>query len=420
MKTIHILIETIIHGIKVKIMNRVPKLRFPEFIGKWEEKKLSEVTTLITKGTTPKKFDEDNLSGIRYIKIESLNGNIIDNQKCLFIDEKTHNNELKRSILQENDILFAIAGSLGKNAIVKNQNLPANTNQALSIIRLNGTINYNFVLYTLNSSLMEKYIRENIAVGAQPNLNLEQINKFSFYLPSFSEQEKIATFLSSVDTKIEKLERKKELWAKYKKVVMQKIFSQKIRFEDDNGNEYHEWEEKTLGEIGEIITGKTPNTKDKNLWNGTIQFVTPTDILNNKYQNSTLRTVKENKKNKLLPKGAIFYTCIASIGKIALSVNPCITNQQINSLIVENDNNEFIYYGLLYITPQIKATQANTTLPIINKTEFSKFLLNIPCLEEQEKIANFLSLIDLKIETIEKELNKMKKFKSGLLQQMFV
>ena len=152
----------------------------------------------------------------------------------------------------------------------------------------------------------------------------------------------------------------------------------------------------------------------------TIQFVTPTDILNNKYQNSTLRTVKENKKNKLLPKGAIFYTCIASIGKIALSVNPCITNQQINSLIVENDNNEFIYYGLLYITPQIKATQANTTLPIINKTEFSKFLLNIPCLEEQEKIANFLSLIDLKIETIEKELNKMKKFKSGLLQQMFV
>ena len=99
---------------------------------------------------------------------------------------------------------------------------------------------------------------------------------------------------------------------------MQQIFAQKLRFKDEKGNNYPDWEEKKLGVIGEIITGKTPSTNDKDLWNGNVDFITPTDIIEgSKYQHIVVRKVKETPKMKILPKGAIVYTCIASIGKIA-------------------------------------------------------------------------------------------------------
>ena len=106
---------------------------------------------------------------------------------------------------------------------------------------------------------------------------------------------------------------------------------------------------------------------------------------------------------------------------MALSVNPCITNQQINSLIPNSAyNNEYIYYAILSITDYIKSTQANTTLPIINKTEFSKFEIPVQSISEQTKIASFLTSIDDKISHNQTQLNALKQYKQGLLQQLFV
>jgi type I restriction enzyme M protein len=211
------------------------------------------------------------------------------------------------------------------------------------------------------------------------------------------------------------------LLKQYKKGIMQKIFSQELRFKDDNGNDYPDWEEKKLGEVGDIITGKTPNTSDLELWDGNIQFVTPTDINENKYQYETQRTIKELSKTKLLPAKSIMFTCIASIGKMSLSIKPCVTNQQINSIIPNvNFNNEYIFYAVLNIVDYIKSTQSTNTLPIINKTEFSKFEINVPKdKSEQTKIANFLSAIDDKINHCGVQIEKMEVWKKGLLQQMF-
>ena len=115
------------------------------------------------------------------------------------------------------------------------------------------------------------------------------------------------------------------------------------------------------------------------------------------------------------------FTCIASIGKMSLSTKPCITNQQINSLVPKSIYyNEYVYYALLSITEFIKSTQSSSTLPIINKTEFSKFVLPIPCKAEQTKIANFLTAIDDKITAVQTQLQAVKQYKQGLLQQMFV
>lgn len=106
---------------------------------------------------------------------------------------------------------------------------------------------------------------------------------------------------------------------------------------------------------------------------------------------------------------------------MVISDKPSVTNQQINAIIVDKIfNAEFIYYALLELTPKIKSTQANTTLPIINKTEFSKFKISFPAISEQTKIANFLSAIDEKIATVAEALEATVQFKKGLLQQLFV
>jgi type I restriction enzyme S subunit len=193
-----------------------------------------------------------------------------------------------------------------------------------------------------------------------------------------------------------------------------------LRFKKDDGTDYPEWEERELGEIGEILTGKTPSTTNKSLWDGNIQFVTPTDISERKYQNETIRNIKNTSNLKVLPIGSIMFTCIASIGKMAISCRPCITNQQINSIIVDDkNNNEYIYYAISSISEFIKSTASSTSLPIINKTEFSKFKIKIPTLEEQEKIVNLLSNVDELILKTEDKLDTLKELKKSLMQHLF-
>ena len=193
----------------------------------------------------------------------------------------------------------------------------------------------------------------------------------------------------------------------------------KLRFPEfrDEGD----WDPKSLGQVGEIVTGKTPSTSDDSLWNGDVQFVTPTDIAEEKYQWSTQRYVARTPTIRVIPEFSTMFTCIASIGKMALSVKPCITNQQINTLIPQKShNNEFVYYSLLNIVPRVKATQANSTLPIINKTEFSKFVIPIPkVFSEQQKIADCLTSIDALITAQTQKLDALKTHKKGLMQQLF-
>ncbi len=159
---------------------------------------LGEVCSLITKGTTPSSFEEN---GISFIKTEAFDGVRINKSKLSYINESTHQNALKRSMLQENDILFTIAGAtIGKCAIVTSDILPANTNQALAIIRLTEKVNKKYIFHLLQSKSMKNYIQISVKGSAQPNLNLQQINNFSFPLPPLTEQERIVTILDKFET----------------------------------------------------------------------------------------------------------------------------------------------------------------------------------------------------------------------------
>lgn len=202
-----------------------------EALEAWEVKKLGEMVSLITKGTTPTSVGFDfTESGINFIKVESITKNgQIEKDKIAFISERC-NDVLSRSQIKENDILFSIAGALGRVAIVKKEIVPANTNQALGIIRLKeNTISKEFLYYFFNTSEFQQMLNTISVTGAQPNLSLQNLNEFDISFPSLSEQERIATILSDMDAELEALETQLGKARQIKQGMMQELLTGRTR-----------------------------------------------------------------------------------------------------------------------------------------------------------------------------------------------
>ena len=178
---------------------KVPKLRFPGFTDDWEQRKLGEITSLITKGTTPKK---QSLTGeVNFVKVENINEQTNRIYPSARISLEEHQTYLKRSQLQDGDILFSIAGTLGRIGVVNYKILPANTNQAVAILRVREE-NLNYIKTVLQGNAIRDYIRQNPTVGAQPNLSLSQISEFKIGVPSLDEQILVGEFFIKMDSLI--------------------------------------------------------------------------------------------------------------------------------------------------------------------------------------------------------------------------
>lgn len=165
-----------------------------------------------------------------------------------------------------------------------------------------------------------------------------------------------------------------------------------------------EWKTVKIGDLGTVITGKTPTTKNINYWNGNVQFITPKDLQGTKHIFQTERTITrrglETVKGCVLPSNSVCVSCIGNIGYTGVTTQLCITNQQINSIIVDKNNNtDFIYYLIKKLWLFFKNCEGqSTTLSILNKTQFSNIEVSVPDLETQKKIAKILSSLDDKIE----------------------
>lgn len=429
----------------------IPQLRFPEFKDKWNEEKMGEIYSFKVTNSFSRdnlNYEEGTVKNIHYGDIHTKFQTLFDITKetvpfinsDISIDRISEDNYCK-----EGDLILADASEdlndVGKSIEIfnlNNEKLLAGLHTILARPNLE-KLDIGFGGYLFKSNKVRTKIQKEAQGSKVLSISATRLTNITLDFPSKDEQKKIVECFSSIDEKIQSLKKKHSLLEQYKKGVMQKLFSQEteergsrtplknnkkgeqLRFKDENGNDFPEWEVKKLGEIGEIVTGKTPSTADLDLWDGEIQFVTPTDITENKYQFQTQRTIKELPKTRLLPLKSIMFTCIASIGKMSLSITPCVTNQQINSIIpFSHFDNEFVYYALLNIVDYIKSTQSTNTLPIINKTEFSKFEVNIPKdKKEQTAIANFLSALDEKINQTQMQIEKMEVWKKGLLQKMF-
>lgn len=215
---------------------------------------LDSITTKITKGTTPTSvgctFEN---SGVNFIKSESLgNSRNIDRSKFAFISEQTHE-KLKRSQIEKNDILFSMAGMfLGKTGIVTDDLVPANTNQAVAIIRIDTEkANHEYVYYYLNQRSVIQAVNASSAQSAQPNINLKQIGQIEIDLPERKLQDKIVSILSAIDFKIEKNNQINENLQQQARAVFQAWF---IDYEPFGGAAPLAWHPSTLGQIAELKT----------------------------------------------------------------------------------------------------------------------------------------------------------------------
>ena len=182
-----------------------------------------------------------------------------------------------------------------------------------------------------------------------------------------------------------------------------------------------DWEIKKLKDIGNVYTGITPPTSDKENFGNEHLFVTSADIKENKYIFNSIRKLSNKgfEKTKKFKKGDILYVCIGSIGKIALAKTDFSCNQQINVLRVNKEiDNEFVYYQLMNSFPYIYKFISKRVVPIMNKTTFENLEISLPPLDEQKRIASALSKIDAYLENTIKLIEEKERFKRGIAKKL--
>ena len=401
----------------------------------WDVDNLGIFCDKITKGTTPTTYGfkyQD--TGINFIKVESIdvNGNFLT-EIFTHINEEA-NNYLKRSILKENDLLFSIAGALGRVAKVKKDILPANTNQALAIIRLKekSSLNLNYLFYFLNGSQIQKHIERINVQSAQANLSLGDLNKFKILLPSSQEQQKIAKILSTVDADIEKTDAIIKETQQLKKGLMEKLFTEGIghtRFKKTKiGRIPEKWEVVPFGKILDIKSGlgfKYSEYSDEgikilkidNVSYGEITWETVSYLPSNyieKYPDLVLNT-----DDILLALNRPITQGRLKIGRLNEVDLPCILYQRVGKIIfLDKEIDEAFVYHLLTqkIFEFVERTSVGSDQPFIRLTELRKYRLTIPPIKEQKKIATILSEIDNKIENEHNTKAELEQLKKGLLQ----
>ena len=398
----------------------VPKLRFKEFTDEWKTHKLKDFFSKITK--------KNKSNSIHNVISNSAKFGLVKQIDYFSKDIANTDNTEGYFIIEKNDFVYNPRKSLEApfGPICKyNYNETGIVSPLYLCFRCSQLINYDFFEYLFKSSVWYKYIYQNGDSGARHDrVNIKDSTFFlmPIFVPQSKEQEKIAKFLTTVDKKITNLENTITSLENQKKGLLQQIFSQKLRFKDKNGNNYPNWKKKKLGDIGSIITGTTPSTKHLEYYSNEYLWVTPTDIIGKNISNTNKKLSKLGlEKGRIIPANSVLVTCIASIGKNAILRTLGSCNQQINAITpTDNYNVDFVYYLICYEENLLHLYAGTGGMEILNKEQFSKISMLFPCLEEQTKIADFLSAFDRKLENQKAQLEHWQQIKKGLLQQMFV
>ena len=313
-------------------------------------------------------------------------------------------------------MLFSIAGTLGRTAKVTEDILPANTNQALAILKINdlNAINVDYVQTRLNCSDIEKYIFQNLAVGAQPNLNLKQVGDIEIKLPSKSEQDKIQNFINSINKKIELLEKK---------------YNEKLIFKEEFFNKYisslsKETQKIKLNNLIKILNDRNKNNDDLEV----LSISNKLGFISQEKQFEDRIVASSDTKNyKIVKKGYFAYNpARINVGSIARLKNydegiisPMyivfkINEDLINPIFFEN------YLSTNYFKLEILKRLEGSVRLILSAESLKNIEIFIPPLDEQDKISSFMITLTKSLELSKIELDNFKEFKKGLLQKMFV
>ncbi len=399
----------------------IPELRFPEFKGEWVEKKLGEIVETIG-GGTPKTTKEEYWNGdILWLTPTEIKEKYISSSQRKLT--KLGLQESSAKILPKYSLLFTSRATIGDVGIALKE---CSTNQGFQSFPPNDNYKTDF-LYNWILHNRKLFIRKSSG-STFLEISKSEISKIKITIPSLPEQTKIANFLSAVDKRIDLLQKKKAAMEQYKKGVMQKLFSQSIRFKDDNGNDFPNWEEKKLEEIAKFRRGSFPQPYGLPKWYDDINgmpFVQVYDVDNNfKLKTTTKQKISNIAKEKsvFVKKGTIVLTIQGTIGRIAITQYDAYVDRTLlifQSFTVPIDKLFFTYVVYLLFAIE-KQKAAGGTIKTITKEKLSAFVINLPCIEEQQKIAIFLSAIDKSIEKLGNQIDDTVMFKKGLLQKMFV
>ena len=406
-----------------------PKLRFKEFDGDWLKSKIGDIFD-VTSGSTPLRSDNrffENAT-IPWVKTTDLNNSFI-----ISTEEKISEIALKETsvkIVPKNTVFVAMYGGfnqIGRTGLLLNESA---CNQALSAIYPNENIDSFFLLTYLNHKVDDW---KSFAASSRkdPNITKSDVLAFPMVYPSKKEQTKIASFLSAVDEKISQLTQKHQLLSQYKQGMMQKLFSQQLRFKAEDGSEFGEWEEKKLGEIASKVgSGSTPRGGAEAYVDDGIIFIRSQNVNHDQLLLEDIVFIPENTHQKMAGSKVIANDILlnitgASIGRscvVPKNFTEGNVNQHVCIIRTPNDEPKFIQAFLSSKNGQdlIESYQTGSGREGLNFQSIRSFDLSMPCLEEQTKIANFLSAIDQKIEVVAQQIEQAKTWKKGLLQQMFV
>ncbi len=416
MKTVEPYFKQIIdsHKVEFPLVLKAPSLRFPEFSGEWEEKKLSIILDFKSGYAFSSSEMCDDVQPYQLIKMSNVYQSVLDLNRSPSYWSSINKSE-SEFLLEQGDVVLTLTGTVGKKdygySVIISESNKYLLNQRLVRLRNKPQLSSPFFIRNLvltDRFLYKFFLSSKGGTGNQSNVSIEDLKSIKLPIPSLPEQTKIAAFLSTVDGKIDQLSQKKTLLEQYKKGAMQQIFSQQIRFKADDGCDYPEWEEKKLGEVFDYLQ-PTPylvsSTEYDDSYDIPVLTAGKTFILG--YTNE-----KEGVFTKNLPV-IIFddFTTDSKYVDFAFKAK----SSAMKILVGKNDVSvKFAYEAMQQINYEIGGHGRHWI------SVFSQMMMFFPCLEEQTKIANFLSAIDSKIEQVAQQLKAAKQFKKGLLQQMFV
>lgn len=388
-----------------------PKLRFPEFTNEWQTKSLDELIDRIESGVSVNSEDRSKKDGeYGILKTSAVASGAFYSKENKAIPQI----ELSRAKLNpQKDTI--IVSRMNTPQLVGESGYVAKTYDDLFIpdrlwsVTINAKYNAKWLSYILASDRMRNVL-SNIASGtsnSMKNISQPSFLAIKVLTPKQDEQQKIADFLTTVDKKIETIDKKVELLKQYKKSIVQKIFSQQIRFKDENENGYPDWNKKSLGEILDYeqptkyivrSTDYDESFKTPVLTAGKSFILGYTDETDNVYDNVPVIIFDD-------------FTAASQFVDFPFKVK----SSAMKILRARPGVNIKIAYELLR---QIEYSAEDHKRHWIG--EFQQFSVNVPCEEEQQEIADFLTSIDAKIKVEEIKLDSVKRFKKALLQRMFV
>lgn len=410
---------------------KIHKLRFPGFMGEWEEKELGALF-VFKNGVNAEKSQYG--TGYKFINVlDIIDNEYITHDKIrgsVNISEK----EFKRNKVDYGDVLFQRSSEtreeVGQANVYLDKKTPATFGGFVIMGKKIDDYEPVFMNYLLKTPVVRKDITSRSGGSTRYNIGQESLQKVSITIPSLPEQQKIAGFLGAADEWISNLRAQKKALEAYKKGMIQKLFSQEIRFKDDDGDDFPEWEEKRLEEICERITRKNNELNQNVLTISAQQGLIQQESFFTKLVSASnvsgyyLLKKGEFAYNKSYsngyPMGAIKRLVKYEEGVVStLYICFCIKNASYSGDFLEK------YFDAGILNNEIKkiaqeGARAHGLLNMSIIDFFKKITLLMPSFNEQQKIANFLSAIDALIEAKQSQIAKAVEWKKGLMQRLFV